>query len=122
MSASPMQSFAFEVIGNYALAQTIYAAFEAGVWEHFAREGARTLDPTALAKERGLDARLTLSIAEHLMRRGLLERSGEVAFVLGPRGRELVFGEWLGYFVHMVGGYGAVLQQTGALVTGRAKY
>lgn len=122
VSQGTVQSFAFDVLANYGLANAVYAAFEAGFWDHFSADPAAALDPAALAEERGLEPRLAVGLAEYLVRRGMLARDSAASFRLSDRGRELVTGHWLGYFVHLVGGYGKVLQQAGPLVRRQVRY
>lgn len=120
------KDFAFHAIEHYGIAQIVFAFFDAGVWGKFEAEPDLLLDTDEAAKQLDLDARLTLGLSEYLSRRGVLEQvagsDGRPRFKLSPRGRELVLGQWLGYFVHIVGGYGNVLQNSAAQLRKKIVY
>lgn len=119
------QPFTFDALTHFALCQTIFGAYQAGMWEPFRQDLDHVLEPEAFTAAHGGDARLIRGLAEYFSRRGLMEpvASGErTGFRLSPQGRALVDEDWLGYFVFMVGGYGEVLHASGGLASGKIRY
>jgi histidinol-phosphate aminotransferase len=116
--------FALDVLAKYALAHTVFAAHELGLWREFEADPERALDVEAFVADRGLDARNTFGIVDHLARRRVLERCPGVAprYRLGPLGRELIGDRWYAYIVYYVGGYGRVLSALSSLANGSSRY
>jgi len=116
--------FALDVLAKYALAHTVFAAHELGLWRAFEDDPDRVLDAGAFVAERGLEPRTAFGIVDHLARRGVLERCPGTAprYRLGPAGRELIGDGWYAYIVYYVGGYGGVLSELSALGAGTSRY
>jgi histidinol-phosphate aminotransferase len=124
MTADGEVPFALDVLAKYALAHTVFAAHELGLWRAFEADPGRTLDVDAFVAERALERRTALGIVDHLARRRVLERcSGDGRrYRLGPLGRDLVGDGWYAYVVYFVGGYGGVLRSLTALADGSSRY
>ncbi|HXM56039.1 MAG TPA: class I SAM-dependent methyltransferase [Candidatus Dormibacteraeota bacterium] len=116
--------FALDVLAKYALAHTVFAAHELGLWREFEADPDRSLDSEAFIAERGLEPRITRGIVDHLVRRQVLERcpDGGSRYRLAPLGRELIADGWYAYVVFYVGGYGRVLSALSALGSGASRY
>jgi SAM-dependent methyltransferase len=116
--------FALDVLAKYALAHTIFAAHELGLWRPFEADPAAVIDVEALVTDHSLERRTTLGIVDHLARRRVLERcqGGGARYRLGPVGHELIGAGWYAYIVYYVGGYGGVLSSMSALADGSSRY
>jgi SAM-dependent methyltransferase len=113
--------FALDVLAKFALAHTIFAAFEIGLWEGFHDDPEHALDVDAFVAERGLEPRIVRGIVDHLRRRDVLVAAGD-RYCLGPRGRHLIAEGWLAYVAFYVGGYRDVLAATTAMAKGDSRY
>ena len=116
--------FALDVLAKYALAHTVFAAHELGLWREFEADPGRVLDVEAFAADRALEMRTTLGIVDHLARRQVLERcpGTPARYRLGAVGRELIGDGWYAYIVYYLGGYGRVLSAMGSLAAGSSRY
>lgn len=115
----------FQMLSHYGLAHAIFAAFEAGLWGPFQSNLDYVFDPKSFSMSRGASLPLVRGLSEYLVRRGILERieiNQSDALVLTQLGRTIIGGDWLGYFVFMVGGYGKVMRAAGALTRGEMQY
>lgn len=121
---SPSVPFALDVLAKYALAHTVFAAHELGLWRALEADPGRAIDVDAFLSDRSLEPRTTLGIVDHLARHEVLERCPGQGrrYRLGPVGRELAGDGWYTYVVYYVGGYGEVLSRMTALASGASRY
>lgn len=114
--------FALDVLARFALAQTIFAAHELGVWEPFLNDSRQGVSLDELIRRDDLSPRHTHGIIDHLVRHRVLRWDSDGLLYLDDMGRHLVDEHWLAYIIFYVGGYGKVLEGAGALARQEMRY
>lgn len=112
---------ALQIIASYALANTIFAAYELGLWEELSG-GNSILDVDRFIEDRNLDSRVTWGIVDHLIRRSVLRHRERGRVSLGSLGEELITRNQLPYIVYYLGGYGKVVSSAAALAQRKSLY
>lgn len=113
---------ALDILARFALAQTIFAAHELGIWEPFLADSRQGVNLDEMIRRDDLSPRYSHAIIDHLVRHRVLRWDGDGLLYLDDVGRHLVDERWLAYIVFYVGGYGKVLEGAGALARQEVRY
>lgn len=112
---------ALHIIASFALANTIFAAYELGLWEELSGSNV-ILDVDKFIQDRALDSQVTWGIVNHLVRRSVLRHRELGRVSLGSLGEEIITRNQLPYIVYYVGGYGKVVNSAAALAQRKSLY
>jgi SAM-dependent methyltransferase len=111
-----------QIMSAYALATSIFSAFEIGLWDALDKIDGGSLDVDSFISANNLNPRATWGLVDHLVRRRALQKSIDGRIFLDDLGKQLVEQKWLPYIVYFVGGYGRVLSAGPDLAKNRLEY